>query len=303
MNITALAPWFGGKRSMAPQIVAELGPHRAYDEPCCGSAAVLFAKPRSESETINDLHGDLVNVAMCIASERWRELHETVGRLLTSENMLRAFRQEIREDWDPPEIPAAVDDDDLRRAAHYLAVAWLGRNGAAGTKRVNYQVAVRWTQGGGSSSIRWNSVLQSIPEWHERLRGVMILHRDLFDVLPRLADEAGRVCYVDPPYFKETRGTGGGSRYLYDFDDKQHARLAEVLMRFRKTRAVVSYYDDPRLAELYPGWTKRVIERPKNLAVQNQRGAKREIVREVLLINGPSYVAEAGLFAERMATK
>lgn len=43
--ITAIAPWFGSKRTLAPRIVAELGSHRAYWEPFCGSMAVLLAKP------------------------------------------------------------------------------------------------------------------------------------------------------------------------------------------------------------------------------------------------------------------
>jgi hypothetical protein len=41
MPIKALAPWFGGKRNLAPLIVAELGEHRCYWEPFCGSMAGL----------------------------------------------------------------------------------------------------------------------------------------------------------------------------------------------------------------------------------------------------------------------
>lgn len=41
--IGALQPWFGSKRNLAPEIVRELGPHVKYDEPCCGSCAVLLA--------------------------------------------------------------------------------------------------------------------------------------------------------------------------------------------------------------------------------------------------------------------
>jgi DNA adenine methylase len=40
MPIKAIAPWFGGKRTLAPRITAELGAHRAYWEPFCGSMAV-----------------------------------------------------------------------------------------------------------------------------------------------------------------------------------------------------------------------------------------------------------------------
>jgi len=47
MSIKALAPWFGGKRNMAPMIVQELGPHNSYWEPFCGSMAVLLAKPQA----------------------------------------------------------------------------------------------------------------------------------------------------------------------------------------------------------------------------------------------------------------
>lgn len=37
MKISAIAPWFGSKRTLAPRIVEVLGEHRAYWEPFCGS--------------------------------------------------------------------------------------------------------------------------------------------------------------------------------------------------------------------------------------------------------------------------
>ncbi len=43
-KITAIAPWFGGKRTLAPRIIEALGKHTAYWEPFCGSMAVLLAK-------------------------------------------------------------------------------------------------------------------------------------------------------------------------------------------------------------------------------------------------------------------
>jgi DNA adenine methylase len=66
-TITSLVPWFGAKRTLAPRIVRELGPHRVYWEPFCGSCAVLLAKPRASMETVNELHGDLVNLARVVA--------------------------------------------------------------------------------------------------------------------------------------------------------------------------------------------------------------------------------------------
>jgi len=63
MKIKAIAPWFGGKRNLAPRIVELLGKHRVYWEPFCGSMAVLMAKLPCVMETVNDLHADLINLA------------------------------------------------------------------------------------------------------------------------------------------------------------------------------------------------------------------------------------------------
>jgi len=300
--ITAPVPYFGGKRTLAPLIAEELGKHSAYWEPFCGSMAVLFAKPPSAHETVNDLYGDLINLAMVLASPRWRELYERLQRTICCEAIFRQAKAAIAEE--PSSLPVtcdAVDDANVARAYYYFLIAWVGRNGVAGTRRVNYQIAVRWTPGGGHGGTRVESAVESIPWFHRRLRRVLILCRDAFGVLAKIEDVEGVALYVDPPYLMHTRGSGrtskrggGGSNYLHDFEAEDHARLAEALRRFEKARVVVSYYDDPQLAELYPGWTMRRIKATKNLHVQNRRGAKRADAPEVLLINGRSFAPEFG---------
>lgn len=52
--------YYGGKAGMAPTIVDILPEHRIYMEPFFGSGAVLFAKPRSRFEIVNDVDGALV---------------------------------------------------------------------------------------------------------------------------------------------------------------------------------------------------------------------------------------------------
>jgi site-specific DNA-adenine methylase len=125
-------------------------------------------------------------------------------------------------------------------------------------------------------------------ERHERLRNVVILRRDAFEVVERIADEPGIAIYADPPYIKSTRARNA-TRYLFEFGEEDHLRLAEKLRRFERARVVVSYYDDPGLEAMYPGWTKRLVYRQKNLHVQNRRGAGACTAPEVLLLNGKSY--------------
>jgi DNA adenine methylase len=289
MKIKAIVPAFGGKRTMAPDICEQLGPHAAYWEPFCLSLAVLFAKEPAGHETVNDLHGDVINLAMVLASDRWHDLHARLCRVLYADRIFDYAKKRFLAGSPPvPGSPLDVWDFHVDRAFQFMIVSWIGRNGVAGTKRVNYQMALRWTPNGGSGSTRFVSAVDSIPEWHERLRSVMILNRDaLVDVLPNISDEPGVAIYADPPYLLDSRSGGGGSAYEHDFTDADHIRLAKQLRRFKRARIVVSYYAHDRLERLYPRWTVIDCNRHKHLHVQNKRGSTRKVAPEVLLINGP----------------
>lgn len=300
MKLTAILPYFGGKRTMAPDIIAEFGPHRAYWEVPCGSMAVLLVKPKSPHETVVDLHGDVINLAMVLASDKAPALYDRLVRTLYAEAIFDAAQADfMANNATPPADPRQVTDAHVDRAYHYFIVSWMGRNGVAGTERINYQLAVRWTPGGGHGGARFSSAVESIPPWHDRLRQVVILQRNLFDVLEAIDDVQGTVIYCDPPYLMDTRGDGGGARYEHDFsesssplfgDEDDHSRLVRLLNRFKRARVVVSYYDHPRIRELYAGWTLREMTRQKNLHVQNRRGEGSCVAPEVLLLNGPSLV-------------
>lgn len=297
-KIKAIAPWFGGKRTMAPAIVQELGKHTQYFEPFCGSMAVLFAKEPSQKETVNDLHGDLVNLARVLQDSQTADaLYDRLQKTLFSEDVLEQAKLELGNSDFPP-ITATQSLPD--RAYWYFLASWMGRNGTAGTARVDYQIAVRWTKGGGSPTVRFRNALESIPAWHERLRNVVILKRDAFTILDRFEDCAGTAIYADPPYHADTRSmakNGSGGRYKHEFDHNtgmfgdDHTRLRDALQTYKHARIIVSYYDSPRIRELYQGWTFVEHTRQKHLHAQNGRGARPKEAPEVLIINGPSYAA------------
>src|ERR1700743_3799151 len=93
-RVTSIAPWFGGKRTIAPDICMEFGEHRSYWEVPCGSLAVLLAKKPSSHETVVELHGDLINLAMVIASEQWAPvLYEMLQRTLYSDAIFEAAKK------------------------------------------------------------------------------------------------------------------------------------------------------------------------------------------------------------------
>lgn len=289
-KITALAPWFGAKRNLACEIVRELGEHRVYWEPFCGSMSVLLAKPSCVMETVNDLHGDLINLARVIQDDRMgSQLYRRLRRTFMSDTLHKEAAARYHANGYGGDMTPSVD-----RAYDYFLCAWLGRNGVAGTGSYNQGFCVRYTANGGHAATRWTSVVESIPAWRRRLRNVTVLCRDAFELLARIDDEPSAVIYLDPPYLKK------GAKYVHDFAAADHERLARAASRFRHARVVVSYYEDPQLAELYPGWTKRKIEVTKALVNQGMRdkgGAVKAV--EVLLINGPSYAQdELPMFAD-----
>ncbi len=286
MKVRAIAPWFGGKRAMADDIVVELGLHRSYWEPFCGSMAVLLAKPPSSHEHVNDLHRDLVNLARVIQHPtEGPRLYRRLRRTLCCEELF----QECLDKWRCGITSADDEDGRVELAFNYFVVSWMGRNGVSGTKRQNYQFAKRWTSGGGHGATRVTAAVDSIPAWRRRMRRVTVLSMDAFDLIAKIEDQVGTVLYVDPPYIRGMMSSrSGSSKYEYEFELDDHGRLAELLRRFNQARVVVSYYDHPLLADLYAGWTKREVYRQKNLHFQNRRGASASTAPEVLLMNGPS---------------
>ncbi len=289
MNISAIMPWGGSKRTLASRIVEQLGEHRCYWEPFCGSMAVLFEKEPATMETVNDLHGDLINFARHVQNPAtWPKLHERLRRTYTAKELWSDSATIIR---DTPFVAT------LERAYHYFVFSWLGRNGSAGTD-AGQNFCVRYTSGGGSPGTRFMGAVDAIPEWHERLRPVIILSEDAFSLLERIEDRAGTVLYVDPPYIKK------GFKYIHDFAAGDHAKLAKALSRFRETRVVVSYYDHPDLRMLYPQWTKISLDVGKAMVSAGRRDQGNAVkAPEVLLLNGPVFgnvepLPEAeGLFA------
>lgn len=239
-------------------------------------------KPICEMETVNDLNGDLINLAKVIQDkELGFQLYDKLSRTCYAEQFFR----EAKERW-----TSETNGTQLERAYDYFVASWMGFNGVSGTERCNYQFALRWCQGGGQGSRRWKSVVESMPAWHKRLANVVILQRDGFEIIENIKDERGTVVYCDPPYFDKS------DKYVHDFNLEQHEQLAQSLRRFEKSRVVVSYYDDPRLKEMYKDWYKvelMVSTQSLRNATRGEKKRPRKEQVEVLLLN---CVPEQGLF-------
>lgn len=257
----ALAPWFGAKRTMADRAHDPVGPHHTYWGPFCGSMAVVFAKPLARMETVNDLHGDLVNLARVVKDQGLSgRLYWRLRRTLPAAGLFRESLSVVRNE------PAYCGGPNVERAYHYFIVSWLGMNGVAGRPHHSTGFARRFSSKGGAPGPRFVGAVESLPWWHERLRAVLVLSSCGIELCERIEDRAGTAVYVDPPYLVK------GARYVHDFDGADH--------------------DRPRLSGLYPGWTLIEATQAKSLVNAGRRTEGRTDAPEVPLVNGPVTPAE-----------
>jgi DNA adenine methylase len=238
--------YFGSKVRIAPRIVEYLPPHRGYVEPYCGSLAVLFAKPPTVYECVNDLDGDLVLF--------WRMLRDRLPDLERVCRLTPHAREEYAQSW-----PITDDVDDLERARRVWVKLTQGRGGSLRTTGWRYHEGVA----GRSSSMPRTlaGYLGRFAPAAERLMGVSLENRPALEVIERYGRDPGQLLYVDPPYPFDVRGRraqshGSDATYRHDMgSEEEHRELAAALNACGST-VVLSGYPGPLYDELYAGWDR-----------------------------------------------
>ena len=198
--------YVGGKRRVAKQIVALLPSHTTYVEPFAGGAQVLFHKPPSRVEVLNDIDGDIVNFF------RVCQLH--AGELERWMTFTVASRQLHR--WYLAQDPTLLTD--VQRAARFL---YLQKNSFGGLIRKRaYHYAV--TKRSNFDPRRIASVVRATAD---RLASVQIESLPYEQVLAKY-DRPTTLFYLDPPYV-------GRRLYRFNFTDEDFVGLADQLTRLR----------------------------------------------------------------------
>ena len=255
--------WVGGKSRLRKPIIDLLPEHTCYVEPFCGAAWVLFGKPPSEVEVINDLDQDLITF--------FRVVKEKPEALIASFEWELVARAEFERlaSLDPAHLT------DIQRAHRFYYLIMAGWGG-----ELNYpRFATSITDGGHGNRLigALETLKDRLRPVYERLRTVLIENLDWRECLDRY-DRPGTVMYLDPPY------PGNGCNYAHNMRDwDSHRELAERLSH-TKCKWILSSYDIPEMRELF---AKRFI-----ISVQSASGMKvkkndnsRVLNREVLINN------------------
>lgn len=261
--------YYGGKANLADRIVSLLPSHKHYVEPFAGSLAVLFAKPQSQVETVNDLDGDLMTF--------WRVLRDQPDELARVCMLTPHSRAEHQAAYGPAE-------NDVERARRLWVLLSQGRTSRP--VKTGWRHAVEPKVGSFRTTL--NGYVNRMGALAQRLSHVSLENRPALDVIAAFGGHPEVCLYVDPPYLAETRS---GTGYRHEMPaEGQHRDLAQALYAC-KAAVVLSGYESPLYADLFNGWH---VERMA--ATSNQgTGASRRI--EVLWSNRP-LGRQAGLFDE-----
>ena len=230
--------WHGGKWMLAPWIIGHFPSHRCYVEPYGGAASVLLRKPRSHSETYNDLDGNVVGLFRVLRDAEM--CADLICRLEHTPFARAEFEQAC--------VPTSCPLESARRLVirSYMGFGSNGHNVATttGFRRMS-------RQSGTSPSGQWRNYPASLAAVAERLRGVVIENRPALDVCAA-ADAADVLHYLDPPYFPATRSSG---TYAHEMTSDDHADMLDCIQRL-KGFVVLSGYRCELYDEALSGWRR-----------------------------------------------
>lgn len=223
----------GAKWGMAKQIVSMMPPHRSYLEPFFGSGAVLFNKPPSAIETVNDIDGDITNFFKVV-----RECPEELAEAISLTPYSRDVFNDAHENR---------GTGDFDRAYRFAIRSRMG-HGFKTYQKTGFKIDVYARERSYCVNC-WNTMPERIFEAAARLKGVQIENRPALDLI-RKFNYDNVLIYADPPYLLNTRG---GKQYKHEMDEQEHIELLAAL-KAHKGPAIISGYPSDMYDRELRGW-------------------------------------------------
>lgn len=225
----------GAKWGMAKEIVSLMPSHRSYLEPFFGSGAVLFNKPPSAIETVNDIDGDIVNFFQ-VLRERPDDLAEAIS--------LTPYARDVFDD-----AHENRGTDPFDRAYRFAIRSKMG-HGFKAYQKTGFKIDVYARERSYCVNC-WNRLPKDLMQAVIRLKDVQIENRPALELIRRFNYD-NVLIYADPPYLLNTRG---GKQYRYEMDEQDHLDLLAALIQ-HKGLVILSGYPSEMYDRELIGWSR-----------------------------------------------
>jgi len=160
----------GSKWGIADWIVDFFPEHHSYLEAFFGSGAVLFNKPRSNIETVNDLDGNVVNLFEWIRKDPEKLAHEIYYTPYARQVYEQAFSREPEESFE--------------KAVNFYICLNMGHGFRTTGEKVGWKNDIQGRERAYAAQ-GWSHLPERIYQAAERLRGVQIENKPAVEVIQR----------------------------------------------------------------------------------------------------------------------
>ncbi len=265
----------GGKYYLTDWLIQKIPRHTLYCEVFAGAAHLLFNKPESQVEVINDIDGHLINFFHVLQHPRKRKY---LIRLLNGMLYSRQIWSILRQRWKAGDIPSGRTE----RAAQWY---YLNRvTYCADMKKGGFAIP---STTGRNPVQSFRNAINDLDIVADRLKNVCVENLDYPECVKRY-DSKDTLFYCDPPYY--------GSEHYYDrgnfaYDD--HRTLSNLL-HVVMGRAMVSHYRNDLYDELYRDWQRYEYQSFKGS--HKSDGEAKPKITEILYCNFEPEIRTRSLF-------
>lgn len=218
--------------------------YEVYVEGFGGGASVLFEKEKTPLEVYNDLGENVYSLFKVLSDkEMFERLKEKLDLTYYSEELRNEYKQDLKRN------DLSLED----RAYKFIFVNRSSFNGVGG-----FSTTMLARRNMSKSTSDYLSMIDKLPEIHNRLSSVIIEHKDIMDLLDKY-DKETTFMYLDPPYVKETRLSN--QTYEVEMSNEEHIKMCERLLSF-KGKILLSGYDNELYRILDSKFNKLSFESP-----------------------------------------
>ncbi len=256
--------YYGGKQTMAKQIINLIPSHQLYCEPFFGGGAVYFCKEPSKIEIINDTNREVVNFYRTVQND-FTALEKEIRITLHS----RDLHRKAKIIYQNPDMFS-----ELKRAWAFWTLA---------SQSFSSELNTAWSYSKKDRPVTATSIKNKRKGFTEdyaiRLQNTQIECDDAIKIMSRI-DSENTFFYCDPPYYNANMGHYDG----YTIAD--YELLLKTLANSKGKFILSSYSSD--ILEKYTKahhWYKVVIEKPIAASLATSRKKAKRI--EVITANYP----------------
>jgi DNA adenine methylase len=219
--------YYGGKSYMTKIILSHFPKeYDIYVEGFGGGASVLFEKAQEGIEVYNDLGENVYSLFKVLSDkDKFDELKHRLD--------LTPYSHQLRDEYKEL-LKGKLSLED--RAYYFIYVNKSSFNGVGG-----FSTTMLVRRNMSKSCSDYLSMIDKLPNIHNRLSSVIIEHRDIMELLKKYDGEK-TFFYLDPPYVKSTRSSS--TTYEVEMSDDRHREMLDFLLAC-KSKVLISGYNHP----------------------------------------------------------